>query len=139
MITTTLTGNLGNNMWYYAVTRIVAEKLNFKWGISNIPVHDYYSGQNQMYFMNVSFGEETKVIGRNSRGLYIYEGMIEKLESYGHQEFNNHLIKSGILSKANNDIDILNRNIKIIEVNMNEYYPQHIIDLINNKFKYLIK
>ena len=57
MITTNLTGNLGNHMWQYSVCRVVAEKLGYDWGINSSPTHDYYSGMNQMYFMDVDFGK----------------------------------------------------------------------------------
>lgn len=57
MITTNLTGNLGNHMWQYAVCRVIAEKLGYKWGINPTPSHDYHKGMNQMYFMDVDFGE----------------------------------------------------------------------------------
>ena len=57
MITTNLTGNLGNHMWQYAVCRTVAEKLKYDWGINSSPTHDYHNGMNQMYFMDVDFGE----------------------------------------------------------------------------------
>lgn len=57
MITTNLTGNLGNHMWQYAVCRTVAEKLGYEWGINSSPTHDYYNGMNQMYFMDVDFGK----------------------------------------------------------------------------------
>ena len=56
MITTNLTGNLGNHMWQYAVCRVVAEKLGYEWGINPSPTHDYHKGMNQMYFMDVDFG-----------------------------------------------------------------------------------
>ena len=46
MITTNLTGNLGNHMWQYSVCRIISEKLNYKWGINSSPTHDYFNGQN---------------------------------------------------------------------------------------------
>lgn len=58
MITTNLTGNLGNHMWQYAVCRAVAEKLGYEWGINSSPTHDYHRGMNQMYFMNVDFGKQ---------------------------------------------------------------------------------
>ena len=58
MITTNLTGNLGNHMWQYAVCRCIAEKLNYRWGINSSPSHDYHNGQNQMYFMDVDFGDK---------------------------------------------------------------------------------
>lgn len=57
MITTNLTGNLGNHMWQYAVCRTVAEKLGYKWGINSSPTHDYHNGANQMSFMDVDFGD----------------------------------------------------------------------------------
>jgi hypothetical protein len=41
MITTNLTGNLGNHMWQYAVCRTIAEKLGYEWGINPSPSHDY--------------------------------------------------------------------------------------------------
>ncbi len=58
MITTNLTGNLGNHMWQYAVCRTVAQKLGYEWGINPSPTHDYYNGMNQMYFMDVDFGKQ---------------------------------------------------------------------------------
>jgi hypothetical protein len=57
MITTNLTGNLGNHMWQYASCRSIAEKLNYEWGINSSPTHDYYQGMNQMYFMDIDFGK----------------------------------------------------------------------------------
>jgi hypothetical protein len=56
MITTNLTGNLGNHMWQYSVCRTVAQKLGYEWGINPSPTHDYHRGMNQMYFMDVDFG-----------------------------------------------------------------------------------
>jgi hypothetical protein len=58
MITTNLTGNLGNHMWQYAVCRTVAQKLGYDWGINPSPTHDYHKGMNQMYFMDVDFGKQ---------------------------------------------------------------------------------
>jgi hypothetical protein len=57
MITTNLTGNLGNHMWQYAVCRTIAEKLGYEWGINQNPSHDYFGGQSQMTFMDVDFGK----------------------------------------------------------------------------------
>jgi len=62
MITTNLTGNLGNNMWQYAVCRTIAEKLGYEWGVNPSPTHDYYNGINQMYFMDVDFGKPVEGI-----------------------------------------------------------------------------
>jgi hypothetical protein len=57
MITTNLTGNLGNHMWQYASIRAIAEKLGYEWGINSRPSYDYHNGMNQMYFMDVDFGK----------------------------------------------------------------------------------
>lgn len=65
MITVNLTGNLGNHMWQYAVCRAVAEKLGYEWGVDKKPTHDYYGGQNQMYFMDVNFGLPVQGIKQN--------------------------------------------------------------------------
>jgi hypothetical protein len=65
MITTNLTGNLGNNMWQYAVCRTVAEKLGYDWGINPSPSHDYNSGINQMSFMDVDFGKPVEGITKD--------------------------------------------------------------------------
>jgi hypothetical protein len=62
MITTNLTGNLGNHMWQYAVCRTIAEKLGYEWGINPNPSHDYFNGQSQMTFMNVDFGKAVQGI-----------------------------------------------------------------------------
>lgn len=78
MITTNLTGNLGNHMWYYSICRIVAEKLNYEWGINPITSYDYHNGMNQMYFMDVDFGKEMIVSGKNDRGLNVYQSIIHE-------------------------------------------------------------
>lgn len=57
MITTNLTGNLGNHMWQYAVCRTIADKLGYEWGINPNPSHDYFGGKSQMTFMDVDFGK----------------------------------------------------------------------------------
>jgi len=62
MITTNLTGNLGNHMWQYAVCRTIAEEKGYDWGIDSSPSHDYHNGMSQMYFMNVDFGKPVEGI-----------------------------------------------------------------------------
>lgn len=75
MITTNLTGNFGNHMWYYCICRLVAEKLGYEWGVNPVTTHDYFGGKSQFYFMNVDFGKEVRVSGKNSRGLNTYDGI----------------------------------------------------------------
>lgn len=57
MITSPLTGNLGNHLFQYAITRVVAEERGFKWGFNPIPEYDYHHGSPQMDFLNVDYGE----------------------------------------------------------------------------------
>lgn len=78
MITTCLTGNLGNHMWYYTICRLVAEKLEYEWGISPKTMYDYFHGMNQMYFMDVDFGKEVNMIGRDEDGLGMFEEIINR-------------------------------------------------------------
>jgi len=56
MITSSLTGNLGNHMWIYAITRAIAESNDYKWGFNPTPEYDYYGGQPQMGFMDIDYG-----------------------------------------------------------------------------------
>jgi len=77
MITTNLTGNLGNHMWQYAVCRIVAEQLGYEWGINSSPSYDYHRGRNQMEFMNVDFGKPINGITNK---------FCEKWLTYKHQD-----------------------------------------------------
>ena len=58
MITTDLTGNLGNHMWGYAICRTVAERNGYSWGFNRTPSHDYYHGIEQMDFMDIDYGQE---------------------------------------------------------------------------------
>ena len=89
MITTNLTGNIGNHMWYYSICRIVAEKLGYQWGINPSPTHDYYNGMNQMYFMNVDFGEKVSIIGKDSNGLNTYQGVVHSYSDiHKHHSYN---------------------------------------------------
>lgn len=73
MITTNLTGNFGNHMWYYTICRLVAEKNKFEWGINPVATHDYYGGKSQFYFMDIDYGKPVEVIGKNEKGLNKYK------------------------------------------------------------------
>ena len=75
MIVSTLTGNLGNHLWNYSLCRIIAEKIGYEWGVNPIPTHDYHKGESQMYFMNIDYGNQVIVDGKNSRGLNTYKGI----------------------------------------------------------------
>jgi hypothetical protein len=57
MITTKLTGNLGNHISYYVSTRAIAEKLGYDWGFNPTPSYDYFNGARQMDFMEIDYGK----------------------------------------------------------------------------------
>lgn len=56
MITSNFTGNLGNHMWIYAITRAVAERNGYKWGFNPMPEFDYFNGVPQLEFMDIDYG-----------------------------------------------------------------------------------
>tara|TARA_R110001592_G_scaffold317062_2_gene593733 strand:+ start:10818 stop:11705 length:888 start_codon:yes stop_codon:yes gene_type:complete len=64
MITTDLTGNIGNHLFQYALCRTIAEKRGFDWGVNPIPYGDYYSGQSQIDFLNIHYGSPIEGIVR---------------------------------------------------------------------------
>lgn len=49
-------------MWQLAVSKIIAQKLGYEWGINSSPSHDYFNGKSQMYFMDVDYGLPVKDI-----------------------------------------------------------------------------
>lgn len=76
----------------------------------------------------------------------------EKIKSYGHQEFNNSSILDSIENNINNNKDLFNRNNQSYHSKMEEFYfedmkkvdidgyfPENIVSLVRDKFKYLIK
>lgn len=62
MITSDFTGNFGNHIWQYAVTRAVAELKGYDWGFTNHIYGDYYGGKHQMDFLDLDFGQPVKDI-----------------------------------------------------------------------------
>lgn len=56
MITADFTGNIGDHLKIYALTRTIAEKNGYRWGFNPVPSHDYYNGREQMYFLDIDYG-----------------------------------------------------------------------------------
>ena len=56
MLTADLTGNFGNHMFQYAVTRACAENHGWEWGFNKNPTHDYFGGKEQMDFLDIDYG-----------------------------------------------------------------------------------
>lgn len=58
MLTSDFTGNLGNHLFQYAITREIAERKGFDWGFTNYIYGDYYNGKSQMDFMDIDYGKQ---------------------------------------------------------------------------------
>ena len=56
MITSDFTGNLGNHLFQYAITREIAERKRFDWGFTKYIYGDYHNGKSQMDFMDIDYG-----------------------------------------------------------------------------------
>jgi len=56
MISADLTGNAGNQQLIYAITRVVAETLNYDFGFNPIPSHDYYGGNSHLSHFDLDYG-----------------------------------------------------------------------------------
>lgn len=58
MIFAPLTGNFGNNLLAYVLTRCVAYKNGYEFGFNRHPTHDYFQGTPQLDFLNLDYGLE---------------------------------------------------------------------------------
>lgn len=65
--------------------------------------------------------------------------VIQKIKSWGHQEFNTDNIISNVQNNISNNRDIFNRNINIIDIDINGFYPEKMITFIKENYSYLIK
>lgn len=63
----------------------------------------------------------------------------DKIEAYAHQEFNNDYIKNNIINNVNSNSDIFFRGSGFKQIDINSEYPQKMINLIKDKYNYLIK
>lgn len=63
----------------------------------------------------------------------------EKIKSYGHQEYNHPAFLEGVNTKMQSNLDILNRDIKIVDINIEDFYPKEMLALVREKYSYLIK
>lgn len=58
MIYSPLTGNMSDNLKSYLLTRIIAEKNGWDWGINPHPEFDYYGGKSQLDFFDIHYGNQ---------------------------------------------------------------------------------
>jgi beta-1,4-mannosyl-glycoprotein beta-1,4-N-acetylglucosaminyltransferase len=66
--------------------------------------------------------------------------IVDKIEAYSHQEFNNDVVKNNISNSIKNKTDLFCRseNNDFKEVNINEVYPTELIKIVRKKYSYLI-
>lgn len=64
--------------------------------------------------------------------------IIEKIEAYAHQEFNNSFIKGNLSNNIKNNKDLFFRDCEMREINVNEEYPSEMIEFINQKYNYFL-
>jgi hypothetical protein len=86
MLNIDLTGNIGDHLTRYALCRSVAEKNEYKWGINKVTSHDYFSGKEQMFFLDIDYGEPNDTpYGQMPEGISnVWE---EKYEHYDTHDF----------------------------------------------------
>ena len=58
MIISNFSGNLGNHLFSYALTRTIAEHNNYEWGFNRVPEFDYLDGQEQLNIFEIDYGKE---------------------------------------------------------------------------------
>jgi hypothetical protein len=58
LIISPLTGNFGDNIKSYLLTRIIADKKGYDWGLNRHPEYDYGNGTPQLDFFNIHYGNE---------------------------------------------------------------------------------
>lgn len=63
----------------------------------------------------------------------------DKIEAYAHQEFNNDYIKNNIVNNVNSNSDIFFRGSGFQEINIFNEYPEDMLNMIREKYSYLIK
>ena len=65
----------------------------------------------------------------------------DKIEAYGHQEFNNDVVKNNIESSISNSTDLFDRpgHNNFQQININDIYPKGLLDIVKEKYAYLIK
>jgi|LauGreDrversion4_2_1035121.scaffolds.fasta_scaffold244077_2 beta-1,4-mannosyl-glycoprotein beta-1,4-N-acetylglucosaminyltransferase len=62
----------------------------------------------------------------------------DKLEAYAHQEYNNNVIKENIVRNIQSKNDLFFRG-SLSEIDINIEFPKSLLDLITEKYQYLIK
>lgn len=85
MITSDFTGNLGNHLFQYVVTRAIAERKGYEWGFTNYIYGDYFSGKSQMDFLDIDYGKQPVVgieIDYQENIKYINHGNIVNVHQY---------------------------------------------------------
>lgn len=96
---------------------------------------------NSIYTIRKNHGLVTKIINKNGWHLSFMGGsdrIKTKIESYSHQEFNNEYIKNNISLNIDNKKDLFFRDGDLIEINIHDVYPTNFIELVKQKYGYLL-
>lgn len=64
--------------------------------------------------------------------------IVEKIKSWGHQEYNNPQIINSVDYMLNSGMDVLHRNISFVKHEIEDLYPKKVVDLVKEKYDYLI-
>jgi hypothetical protein len=86
MLTTDLTGNFNDHCVRYALCRTIAEHNGYQWSINPTPSHDYYNGQEQMYFFPIDYGVQPNNTPYGQLPDWVTGIWEEKRETYYHTD-----------------------------------------------------
>jgi len=123
------------NMCYY----LNRENISQKWYGSIITKYsNIKNGSLQKLRLNRTTYDIVNEAGWHLSNMGGTDRIIQKIKSWGHQEYNNQSIIDRVEQNVKTNGDIFNRNIQICDVDIHMLYPPRLIDLVQNSFKYLI-
>jgi beta-1,4-mannosyl-glycoprotein beta-1,4-N-acetylglucosaminyltransferase len=96
---------------------------------------------NTIYKIRKNHNIVTKIIDMHGWHLSFMGGIDRiktKIESYSHQEFNNEYIKNNISTNMTNKKDLFFREGDLIEIDINDVYTPNFIELVKQKYSYLL-
>lgn len=162
MITSDFTGNFGNHLFQYVVTRAIAYKKNLDWGFTNYIYGDYYGGKSQMDFLNLDYGkpvinitkeykEKVRMIGNvNAHQYHSFDDLEDGSKLVGCWQTERYFkdikdqVKQWVTVKSNIVKPILADNICVINIRGGEYrnhreliFPQSYWNNAMNHMQYI--
>lgn len=123
------------NMIYYINNENVTEK----WFGQFITKYKNIKESSCMFTRNLRTGFE--LVDNGGWHLTFMGGkdkIVEKIKSWGHQEYNNPQIINSIDFMLNSGMDVLHRSISFVKHDIENLYPKKIVDLVRQKYHHLI-